>query len=252
VIFSTERHQFMTAPSLSHAWPPPYLVSMVLVTAGCGGISSGSKSVVSPPGNYPTPSPGPTGTFFGINTNRLNDPWPGTMIPLASWRSHDSNVKWADINIGSGVYDFSRLDQWLSNAKATNTDVLFTVYATPSWISSHGVNSSSPNTSCSYETEIGPGICDPPVDLSCDGTGTNQTFIDFVTALIQHVGPGAIQYWEMWNEPNVPMHWNAKADCPNTPLAGDLMCNSLNSTLQTILARLNVSDTDWYRSQRGL
>jgi hypothetical protein len=90
------------------------LVSMVLVTAGCGGISSGSKSVVSPPGNYPTPSPGPTGTFFGINTNRLNDPWPGTMIPLASWRSHDSNVKWADINIGSGVYDFSRLDQLAS------------------------------------------------------------------------------------------------------------------------------------------
>jgi len=212
------------------------LVSMVLVTTGCGGISSSAKSVAAPPGNYPIPNPGLTGSFFGINTNSLDDPWPGTIIPLASWRSHDSNLKWADLNTGPGVYDFSKLDQWLSNAKATNTDVLYTMYATPPWISSRGVNSSSPDTSCAYATQIGPGICDPPVDLSCDGTGTNQTFKDFVTALIQHVGPGAIQYWEMWNEPNASIHWNATADCPNTPFAADLMLARMARDMKAIVS----------------
>jgi hypothetical protein len=30
---------------------------------------------------------------------------------------------------------------------------------------------------------------------------------DFVSQLISHVGPGAIQYWEFWNEANDPLYW---------------------------------------------
>jgi Chitobiase/beta-hexosaminidase C-terminal domain len=29
----------------------------------------------------------------------------------------------------------------------------------------------------------------------------------FLTQLISHVGPGAIQYWELWNEANDPIYW---------------------------------------------
>jgi len=30
----------------------------------------------------------------------------------------------------------------------------------------------------------------------------------FVSALIDHVGPGVIQYWELWNEPNIEESWH--------------------------------------------
>jgi len=180
------------------------------------GDGGGSSATAPPlPGLYPL-NPGPAGTFFGINTNDLGASWPATGIPVTSWRSHGGGVKWADINTGPGAYDFSRLDRWLSEAKTNNTDIMFTIFATPSWASSHGVNSSSPNPCCDFAKQNGPGTCDPPADLNCDGTGTNETFISFVTALVQHAGPGTIKYWELWNEPNVAREWNANADCANS------------------------------------
>jgi hypothetical protein len=213
------------------------LLLCALPTA-CGGGSS-SPQVTSPTQNYPAPSPGLTGNFFGINTNTATDPWPGTMLPLTSWRTLGSQVKWADINTGPGVYDFTLLDQWLAKAKASQTDVLFTVFATPSWVSSHGVNSGVPNTCCAYQSQNGPGICDPPVDLECDGSGTDQTFISFLTALVQHVGPGTIKYWELWNEPNVPDQWNGDADCASVPHAGDLMLARMAKDLRTTVLSLD-------------
>jgi len=29
----------------------------------------------------------------------------------------------------------------------------------------------------------------------------------YVTQMIDHIGPGAIKYWELWNEPNIPIFW---------------------------------------------
>jgi hypothetical protein len=223
------------------------LVPVILVIAGCSGISSGAKNTVPPPQQeYPIPNPGATGMFFGMNTNILSDPWPGTMIPLGSWRSLGSQVKWADIETGPGVYDFSHLDGWLSKAKQSNADVLFTMYATPSWASSRGPNCTGigtphkgclgPTNICAFLQQNGPGVCDPPIDLACDGTGTNQTFVDFVTALIQHVGPGTIKYWEMWNEPNNPNEWNGDADCASTPHGGYLMLARMARDMRAIVS----------------
>jgi hypothetical protein len=206
----------------------------------CNPGNTGSVTNPALPGLYPL-SPGPAGTFFGINANGLKDPWPTTGVPLTSWRSLGASVKWADINTDSGVYDFSRLDQWLTKAKTGNTDVMFTAYATPSWDSSRGKNSVSPNACCAFEMQNGPGICDPPVDLNCDGTGTDQTFIDFLVALIQHVGPGTIKYWELWNEPNIPSEWNGEADCVNSGVAhpGNVMLARMAKDLKTTVAALD-------------
>jgi polysaccharide biosynthesis protein PslG len=210
-------------------------LSALLGLTGCSGLSSSTKNSDPPPSQqYPVPGPGQSGMFFGMNTNLSSNPWPGTMVPLTSWRSLGSSVKWADIETAPGVYDFSHLDQWISKAKASNADILYTVYASPPWASSRGPSCTgvgSPNrgclgptnTNCAFLQQDGPGICDPPVDLFCDGTGTNQNFVNFVTALIQHVGPGTIKYWEMWNEPNNPREWNGDADCSGTPHGGYLM-----------------------------
>ena len=158
------------------------------------------------------------------------------MIPLTSWRSLGGAIKWADINTGPGTYNFKRLDQWLQLAQASHTDVMFTMYATPTWASSRGTNSSSPNTSCGYQAQNGPGICDPPADLACDGTGTNAYFQTFVQALISHVGPGKIKYWELWNEPNVHWEWNGDADCLGVTNAGDLMLARMAKDMRTIVS----------------
>jgi hypothetical protein len=80
----------------------------------------------------------------------------------------------------------------------------------------------------------GPGTCDPPDDLNCDGTGTDQHFQSFLTALINHVGPGRIKYWEMWNEPTVAHEWNGAADCPNTPNAQYLMLARMAQDMHSI------------------
>ena len=224
------------------------LLWVILVTCGCSGIASGAKSTtLSPTQQYPVPVPGPTGMFFGMNSNLLNNPFPGSMVPLTSWRSLGSSVKWADISTGPDVYDFSRLDGWLSKVKESNADVLYTVYATPAWASSRGPTCTGvgtpnsgclgpTNTNCAFLQQNGPGICDPPADLFCDGTGTNQTFVNFVTALIQHVGPGTIKYWEIWNEPNNPREWNGIADCPNTPHGGDLMLARMARDLKSTVS----------------
>jgi hypothetical protein len=92
---------------------------------------------------------------------------------------------------------------------------------------------------CAFANQDGPGICDPPRDLSCDGTGSNQHFVDFITALINHVGPGKIAYWELWNEPNVTSEWNAGADCPGVANAEFLMLARMAHDLRTVVSAVD-------------
>lgn len=194
---------------------------------------------------------GVSGPFFGMATNLLTDPWPASLVPVASWRSLGGQVKWADINTADGTYDFSMLDQWLAKAQAGGQDVMFTMFATPTWASSRGANCTGPgtpagcvglpNTACGFQSQNGPGICDPPDDLNCDGTGTDQHFQDFVTALLNHVGSGKIKYWEMWNEPDVTHEWNAAADCPNNPNAQYVMLARMAQDMRTIVSAVDSS-----------
>src|SRR5690348_4374462 len=169
-------------------------MALCFALSSCGGGPNASKSPPSSPGQDVPPPPSfpggsPTG-FFGINTNKQQDPWPATLIPVNSWRSLSGRVAWSDINTAAGVYDFSLLDTWLGMAKSGGQDVLYTVYATPSWASSTGsacIGAGNPagcigppDTLCQYQGVI--GACDPPNDLNCDGTGTDQHLIDFLTA----------------------------------------------------------------------
>jgi hypothetical protein len=152
-------------------------------------------------------NPGLPASFFGLHINELSIPWP--TVPFASYRSLDSgNILWADINTANGTYDWSHLDPWIAKAQAGGQDILYTMFATPSWASSRGVNSSNPDTGCAFVPVNGPGVCDAPDDLNADGTGTDQHWKDFVTALINHVGPGTVKYWEIWNEWNISNQWN--------------------------------------------
>ncbi|MGO9648017.1 MAG: hypothetical protein ACLPOO_08180 [Terriglobales bacterium] len=138
--------------------------------------------------------------FFAMHASTAY-PWPTAAgVSFSSWRSVSSRVKWSDINTAPGVYDWTKLDRWLANTQEYGQSMLYTVYYTPTWASQ------CPTCTCNAgNTAL--GGCYPPVDVNSDGSGTDQDLKDFVKALMQHVGPGKIQYLEIWNEPNIPIEW---------------------------------------------
>ncbi len=139
--------------------------------------------------------------WFAMHVLWQSSPWPSTVgLPFSSWRTVSSNVKWSDINTAPGVYDWTYFDRWMSEISANGQSVLYTMYYTPSWASQ------CPACVCNQGTQA-PGGCYAPVDLNADGTGTDKHLKDFVTALMQHVGPGKIKYIEIWNEPNIPSEY---------------------------------------------
>jgi hypothetical protein len=133
-------------------------------------------------------------------------PWPDTVVPSVQFgglRLWDSGTGWSQINTAPGVYDFSHMDIWLSEAKTNNVDVLYNLGRTPMWASS------MPNDStCNYSTlGGGNGQCWPPTDLNPDGSGTDAIWINWVTAVVSH-SKGQIKYYEIWNEWNIQPSWS--------------------------------------------
>lgn len=138
--------------------------------------------------------------YFGMHMHAgviSQQPWPIDSFGTVSlW---DASVSWGDINTSNGVYDFSNLDKWMADAQAHNVQLVYTFGRVPQWASS------SP-----YESgcATGPGTCAPPNDVNADGSGTDQHFKSFVTALAAHNKNSSyphITYWELWNEPfNAP------------------------------------------------
>src|SRR5882762_261460 len=133
--------------------------------------------------------------YFGMHTSSgvaNREAWPA--IPFAGIRLLDTHTTWAQLNPAPGVYDFAPLDLWLAKFQINgviSSDVIYSFQTTPRWAAANPNNSNC---------HVGPGSCEPPNDLNADGTGTNQHWKDFVTALSQHVA-GRIRYWEVWNEP---------------------------------------------------
>ncbi|HEX3821248.1 MAG TPA: hypothetical protein VHW45_13000 [Candidatus Sulfotelmatobacter sp.] len=186
-----------------------------------GGGGGGSQNVL--PCTFAAPNAGGTtsgagvGTtvsaqYFGMHVSAPNDPWPSSLIPnfqIGDQRLWDAGVAWSQINTSSGVYDWSGLDNWLSDDQMHGTDALYNLARTPTWASS------SPNdSSCTNADTNGSGQCDPPVDLNADGSGSDDVWIGWVTAIAQHsqskksAGGTGISYYEIWNEWNAPVFWN--------------------------------------------
>jgi hypothetical protein len=139
--------------------------------------------------------------FFAMHTYSQNY-WPSAVgVPFSSWRSLSTKDKWSDINSAPGVYDWTVLDSWLATTQQYGQSVLYTLYYTPSWASP------CPTCTCLSGGRAHDGGCYPPNDLNPDGSGTNRHLKDFITALMKHVGPGAIKYIEIWNEPNITVEY---------------------------------------------
>jgi hypothetical protein len=212
---------------------------LLAVMIACGGGTGSTRTIVIPPPNCggspaparaartSVPSISPLALsqlspqFFGmhVDVGVLNTPpaYPWPSFPFGTVRMTSTETKWSQIDTcqrGQGVctseneYDFSTLDQWRSLYQQNgNYDVIYTIYSVPTYISSN------PTDPCSFSSSSDHtlGSCDPPTDLNADGTGTDQTFKNFITAMAQHVNSDSlvkIHRWEMWNEPNNFSLWN--------------------------------------------
>jgi uncharacterized protein (TIGR03437 family) len=149
--------------------------------------------------------------FYGMHmtpetiNGKTGVPWPP--FGFGPVRLHDTVTKWADIDKGGGVYDFSKLDTLLSNlAEQGKTDLIFTMWGTPEYAS--GGQTCENASGVTY-------TCVPPSDLNSDGTGPNQYWKNYMTALANHAAgqtPGKIKYWEIWNEPNYSNYWTGTVE----------------------------------------
>ena len=144
--------------------------------------------------------------------NSQSSAWPpsspaGAAAPKAV-RRWDSGVHWSQIETcdasknqghqagdpANPCYDWSHLDEWVSRASAQGMDVIYTLGATPDWATSQPM----PAPSCANYNDY---ACVAPKDVMSDGTGTDASFIAFLTALATRY-KGKIAYYEGWNEPD--------------------------------------------------
>ena len=158
--------------------------------------------------------------FFGLSVNNPPAaPWPSTLsVPFSSWRTLGVEVKWSDIeqcdggsNPTNSCYVWTTLDSSISQAQGSGQSILYTIDSTPTWASSE------PDDKTCARASFPAGSCDPPNDIDAVpgsglGDGTNLHFDDFMNAMMSHLGPGVIKYWEVWDEPNVAHSWKGTND----------------------------------------
>jgi len=138
-------------------------------------------------------------TFFGMHINRRTGRFPMPTVPFGAYRTIDSyGTLWNGVETSAGVYNFEALDSRLADVEAVGADVLYTIYSTPRFHSTDPTD-----TTCG----TGVGACEPPNDINPDGSGSDASFIAFLTALVNHVG-NRIAYYEVWNEANIGIEYN--------------------------------------------
>ncbi|GAA0598820.1 hypothetical protein GCM10009416_41230 [Craurococcus roseus] len=125
--------------------------------------------------------------FSGMLVNKLgvHSNWP----PIATkvLRLWDTVTDWRSIETARDVWDFHRLDYYLSYAEANGAKVLLTLGQTPSWAAA------DPDASCVY-------------DAGCSPPASNQDWRNYVRKVAQRYGR-RIAFYEIWNEPDYKKFW---------------------------------------------
>jgi hypothetical protein len=131
--------------------------------------------------------------------------WITTASQPGTVRLWDAGTSWANLQTGTGAYNWATLDSWLDMVAAHQpTAVIYSFGHVPCFIS---------NVPCSPQSQGNSKYWSygPPTDLVVGGSAT---FTSFVTALTTHCSPAGncvktyIKYWEMWNEPNLSHYWS--------------------------------------------
>jgi len=171
----------------------PLLVLLVLLGSGFSRPASAT-----PTGSPPLPS-----SFFGITVNSSVTKWPvpvtfGTAGKTAAG-STTVGTYWAALEPSNGTYNWTPMDNLVAAAHAAGVGtIMYTFFETPTWASSN------PTQSCSATANTGVyGCAAPPKNMN--------DWAAFVTAVVSRY-KGEIQYYELWNEPNVSTEFSGTVE----------------------------------------
>jgi hypothetical protein len=157
-----------------------------------------SSHTLVPVASDPTPQP-IQASFFGITVSATTTKWPvpvpfGTMGKTAAG-GPETGTYWLSLEPSNGTYDWTPLDNLIAAAKSAGiSSIIYTLYETPTWASSNQ------SQSCFATQTFGILGCAAPPKYISDWDA-------FVTALVTRY-KGQIQYYELWNEPNVPSEYS--------------------------------------------
>lgn len=141
-------------------------------------------------------------SFFGITIDTSVTSWPvtlpfGTVGKTAAGGPQGGtfDTYWLGLEPSNGTFDWTPLDNLIAAARSAGiASVMYTLYETPTWASSN------PTQSCFATQKFGIlGCAAPPRYISDWDT--------FVTRLVTRY-KGQIQYYEVWNEPNVSTEYS--------------------------------------------
>jgi hypothetical protein len=157
-----------------------------------------------PMSNHPI---APTNWSFECNYYQycgLNGSWITTKSQPGTVRLWQSGTEWAFLSTGHNTYNWKNLDTWLDLiAEHQPSAVIYTFGLVPCWIAAARCDGKGWGNGHNYSAS-------PPKDLTASGS---PAFNAFVAALVKHCSPAGhcvkdyIKYWEMWNEPNLPVLW---------------------------------------------
>jgi hypothetical protein len=190
--------------------------------------------LLSPLATVPSQAQLPSGVavppdYFGLTFNNDNTASAMSGLPEPEQLTYgmdrlwDGDAQWPEIEISNGNFDWTELETWLANdAQNGVTTAWYTMNRTPLWALGpiSGTCSSLPgqpacDTRCNdYDAANpmgagAPGQCYPPADLNPDGSGTDDYWKNWVTALAKEnvqlcasTSPkyACIRYYEIWNE----------------------------------------------------
>ena len=158
-------------------------------------------------------------SFWGLVISKGSYP---VQVPYGEFRGWDS-IQWPIMEIceahsgnpGDACFVWTNFDTQMADLFAAGVnDVMYTMSRTPRW----GVDLVSDptglnGTECNYyqagssDLSHAAGQCLTPVDLNADGSGTDQIWKNWITAVAAHVNNPTyrqthahIKYWEPWNE----------------------------------------------------
>ncbi len=147
-------------------------------------------------------------SFFGMIVATPTDMPP--QVSFGQFRFWDDQASWPFIEQSGPPPQYlptwTNLDSYLLSLKTQGVNnVLYTLGRVPQWASSQPTN-----TTCDYAAPNYEGSCYLPADINPDGTGTDQTWINWVSTIATHVNGvndptylqthAHIKYWEIWNE----------------------------------------------------